>query len=254
MSQPDIPEEAPPQPVREPFFRLPAAVSGTIAVLGLVHLVRLVLPIEADDWLIRAFAFIPLRLTGEAAELFPGGTAGAVWTLLTYALIHADLGHILVNGFWLAAFGSPLAERLGPLRFVGLSAAGALGGALLHLATHWGDLQPVIGASAAVSAHLAATCRFAFARGGPLSGAPAPSPMPAPPLMRALADRRVLTFLGSWFGINLLFGLLSMAEGGPLPNAIAWEAHVGGFAVGLLAFQFFDPIRQSAEEAPPPEG
>ena len=67
-----------------------------------------------------------------------------------------------------------------------------------------------------------------------------------------LADRRALTFLIAWFATNLLFGLgsISFGIGG---GAIAWQAHIGGFAAGLLLFSAFDPVRRadSAGLAPP---
>ena len=55
----------------------------------------------------------------------------------------------------------------------------------------------------------------------------------------AIRDRRVLIFLGVWFGTNLLFGLFG---GGIASGAVAWEAHIGGFVAGLLFFPVFDPV------------
>ncbi len=49
-----------------------------------------------------------------------------------------------------------------------------------------------------------------------------------------------MTFLIFWFVTNFVFGIVSGPDnvGG---GAIAWQAHVGGFLFGLLAFTFFDP-------------
>jgi membrane associated rhomboid family serine protease len=52
----------------------------------------------------------------------------------------------------------------------------------------------------------------------------------------------VLAFLLVWFGANALFGWLGSVGMGGIQQAIAWEAHIGGFAFGLLAFAAFDPI------------
>jgi membrane associated rhomboid family serine protease len=57
-----------------------------------------------------------------------------------------------------------------------------------------------------------------------------------------MRDRRVLTFLGVWFGLNLLFGLTS-GQTGLASGTIAWEAHIGGFVAGLLLFPLFDPVK-----------
>ena len=105
-------------------------------------------------------------------------------------------------------------------------------------------MVPLVGASAAISAHMAGAARFAFVGPGPLIGFQGASAAayrrPAPPLSMALRDRRVLTFLAVWFGTNLLFGLFG--GDGLTSGAIAWEAHVGGFVAGLLFFPVFDPV------------
>jgi membrane associated rhomboid family serine protease len=74
----------------------------------------------------------------------------------------------------------------------------------------------------------------------------------------SLQDPRVLAFLLVLFGVNLLFGLGSISMAG-VEQAIAWQAHIGGFLAGLLAFAAFDPIPISTGggpngcmDAPPP--
>jgi membrane associated rhomboid family serine protease len=101
----------------------------------------------------------------------------------------------------------------------------------------------MIGASAAISAHMAGASRFVFFAGGPSRSFDAPTAYrgSAPPLRAAMADRRVLTFLAVWFGLNLLFGFFAGSTGfasGP----IAWEAHMGGFLAGLMLFRYWDPV------------
>jgi membrane associated rhomboid family serine protease len=69
-----------------------------------------------------------------------------------------------------------------------------------------------------------------------------------------MRDRRVLAFLLAWFGINALLALGWFTMPG-VDKAVAWEAHVGGFLAGLLAFPIFDPIPRAADhdtgEEPP---
>jgi membrane associated rhomboid family serine protease len=66
--------------------------------------------------------------------------------------------------------------------------------------------------------------------------------VPAAPLMAALRDPRILVFLVSWFGLNLLFGMGSLGVPGVEEQSIAWQAHIGGFMGGLLLFSLFDPV------------
>ena len=228
---------------REPILNLPRVVSGLLAAMILVQIVREFLSRGQDAWVLATFAFIPARYTAEGLEL-PGGIGAAIWTPLTYAFLHGGWEHLAVNGIWLAAFGSALAWRFGPARFLAFSGLCAVAGAAAHLAFYGRDsIQPVVGASAAISGHMAAVCRFAFERGGPLSfGSRSPERFRAParPLAQALSQSRVLVFLGVWFGLNLLFGAVVSLGGG---EPVAWQAHIGGFLAGLLAFPLFDPIR-----------
>lgn len=241
---------------REPLFNIPPVIIGLLAVLALVHAVRTyVLTDQQDMEFLLTFAFIPSRYDTSIVlgGVLPGGFGAELWTFVTYALIHADWTHFGVNAVWLLPFGSAVARRFGPMRFLLFFAATAAAGAALHLATHAGEEVPVIGASAAISGTMAAAMRFAFQRGGPLSfhrtGDATDYRVPAIPLSGVLRDPRVIAFVAVWFGINILFGLGSL----PIPGAeanqvVAWQAHIGGFLAGLIFFSWFDPTPQ--EENP----
>jgi membrane associated rhomboid family serine protease len=230
-------------PAREPIFNIAPAVVGLAAVFLAIHLIReVVLSPDADNWVVFAFAFIPLREVADVSLAgLPGGDWARYWSVVTYAFLHGDWTHVLVNVLWMVAFGSPLAWRFGTVRFLAFSALGAIAGALLHLAFYAGDMAPMVGASAAISAHMAGISRFALSGGGSIFGGRGAEAYrsPAPPLLVTLQNPRVLAFLGIWFGTNLVFGL--GASGSGLVNgAVAWDAHLGGFLAGLLLFSLFD--------------
>ena len=116
---------------------------------------------------------------------------------------------------WLLAFASPVARRFGARRFLLFFAVTIAAGALAYLLAHAGALAPMIGASAGISGMMGAAARFAFEPGGSLDmwhGDRANADrVPAAPLSVALRNPRVLTFVGVWFGLNLLFGLGSVS-------------------------------------------
>lgn len=234
---------------RQPVFNLPGVVLVLLVLLAGIHAVReYVLDRDLAIEVLVLFSFIPARVVdpGFLGVPFPGGEAARVWSFLTYAFLHSDWSHLIFNGLWMAAFGSAVAFRFGTARFLLYSAAGAIGGAALHLAVHPTSTIPMVGASAAISAHMAGAARFVFAAGGPLAGFQRGDPAvvyrrPAPPLSVAIRDRRVLTFLAVWFGLNLAVGLFG-GYGGLASGAIAWEAHIGGFLVGLVLFSVLDPV------------
>ena len=247
-SPPELTQDAP----REPILTLPGALTAYIALLAAIHL-RVLLPPEMENWTIDVFGFIPKRYDSTLLAIdFPGGTGAKVWTFVTYSLLHANFSHIGFNVLWLLPFGSALARRFGPVRFFVFMAVTAAAGALAHFVTHEHAVAPMIGASASVSGTMAAAIRFAFVRGSFLSfsrgDADAAARVPALSLLRALQNRRVLVFLGVWFGVNIIFGVGSIAIGAD-GASVAWQAHIGGFFAGLLLFSLFDPIPRAVPDA-----
>lgn len=232
----------------EPLFNFPTVIAVLIAAFGVVHAVRelLITPAQDIEFLLQ-FAFIPARYAIDSLlyPTLPGGVGAEIWTFVTYAFIHGDMTHLVINIIWLLPFGTAVARRFGTGRFLAFFAATAAGGALVHLISHQGELLPMIGSSAAISGFMAAAMRFVFQAGGPLGVLRSTEPhsylVPAVPLRDAMQDPRILAFLGVWFGLNILFGLGSVSLLG-VTQPVAWQAHIGGFLAGLLLFPFFDPV------------
>ncbi|MBS9720619.1 rhomboid family intramembrane serine protease [Tianweitania sp. BSSL-BM11] len=223
---------------REPLFNIPSAVLLMIALCVGVHLVRLYLLTEEQDidLMVRA-AFIPVRYSGE--YLFD---IYAVTSTVTYAFLHGGWSHLIVNMVWLAAFGSPLANRMGPWRFFAFWLVTAWGAVALHYALHTGSEIPLVGASGAISGMMGAAARFGFQIDrrwgqGRFSGPPLT-------IAESLTSRTVIVFLVVWMAVNLISGMgyLTPEDMG----AVAWEAHVGGFLVGFLFVGFFGEVRPRA--------
>jgi membrane associated rhomboid family serine protease len=231
----------------EPLFNIPTVIVALLAVLALIHGAREWLLSEHQDLLfVYTFAFVPARYDASIVlgGVLPGGFGAEIWTFVTYSLLHGSWTHLGFNGVWLLAFGSPLARRFGTMRFLAFFAVTAAAGAAMHLITNAGSQAPMVGASASISGAMAAAMRFAFQRGGPLgmlrSNDEEAYRVPAIPLSGVLRDARVLIFLAVWFGVNLLFGIGSSPLTGT-NEAVAWQAHIGGFLAGLLLFSWFDP-------------
>lgn len=252
MTNPVSADPQPPAPAGpdapEPVFNLPGVVTALAVLLIAIHAIDGWLPVDLSREVLLTFAFLPIRYDAAlmGGMTLPGGAAGDVWTFLTYAFLHGSWSHVFVNVLWMTVFGSAVARRFGPLRFLLLSAVCAIAGALVHLLAHFGEAVPMIGASAAISGQMAAATRFVFQMGGPLGAIRRRDALayrvPATGLVASLANPSVIAFLGVWFAINLLFGLWSVplaGEGG----SVAWEAHIGGFLAGFLLFRLFDPVR-----------
>lgn len=236
---------------RQPIFNVPATVIGLLAVMIAVHLALLSLDEQDALWWVVALAFVPARYAGAAQEI-PGGDLAAYTSFVTHMFVHADRIHLGINGAWLLAFGSVVCRRVGGLRFLAFSLCCGLAGALLFLTLHFGLMAPVIGASGAISGLMGAVMRFLFPvldahEGWRLREDPASIRLMS--LWETMRDGRLLAVTAAFVVLNLLamIGFGSFSSGG----AIAWEAHLGGYFLGLLAFGLFDIAPQRGAPAYP---
>src|SRR5262245_5912640 len=244
-----IRESPPVNPPRERIFNVPGVVLALAALLLGIHLfLAFLLTVQQTNDLLALFVFSPLRFAAAVPPWLPSWWGPKIWTFVSYAFFHADLNHLFFNLVWLLAFGPPVARRFGWQRFLVFCAATAAAGALAHLILHFGQFAPMIGASAAISGLMAAAMRFVFQRGGPLGllgrGEEESYHVPAASLGAMFRDPRILAFLAVWFGVNIIFGMGAVSMPGT-EGSVAWEAHIGGFLTGLLAFSLFDPVHAS---------
>lgn len=228
---------------KEPFLRAPAAVlifSGLI--LGL-HALRSFGGVDWNAWLLFNFAFVPQLFSMDVLQAYSLWEVRP-WSLFTYALLHGNWSHAIMNTLWLLAFGSPVAQRFGALRFFLFCLLSAPAGALAHYLAYGPEGVPIIGASAVVSALTAAAMRFVFEENGPMHHRNEPRAVyiPAPSLIDNLKNPQALFFAVTWFVINLVFGAGAslLGEGAQ----VAWQAHIGGFIAGLILFSMLDPVRK----------
>lgn len=226
------PERDPKRGGREPVFNLPGIVLLAIGLCVGIHLIRVyLLTPQQDIALLIRTAFIPIRYSGEFdLDIY------AFTSPITYSFLHGSFTHLLVNMVWLAAFGSPLANRLGAVRFSLFWVVTAVAAAALHYSLHSMEQAPLVGASGAIAGMMGAAARFGFlidrsSGRGAFSGDPLPVSM-------VLRSRTVMTFLIAWMVINFATGIIGFAPG--VSDRIAWEAHVGGFLVGFFGVHLFD--------------
>jgi membrane associated rhomboid family serine protease len=246
----DEPETSPNQgqSARQPIFLLPPVVTGMIAVMVLIHAVRvLILNSAADAQLVYWLAFVPLRLT--AADHFAGGWLPLLWTPFTHALLHGGWEHLLVNMAWLMIFGTPVARRYGTAATLMLFFFSAVAGAALFAVTTIGSPDVLLGASGGIAGLTGAACRFIFQ---PVITAENPETGELSVLGRRTArlgelvrDGRAMFFIGIWVVLNAAVPLLPLLMGQGIE--IAWQSHLAGFFCGLLMTPLFD--RRPADHA-----
>jgi membrane associated rhomboid family serine protease len=163
-------------------------------------------------------------LTGEPSAL---DTVRALWfegrglRLLSAMFLHADWTHLLGNLIFLLIFGLPAEKVMGPWRFLLLFLLGGMVANLAAVLMIGAPHRLIIGASGAVSAVIGAyLALFPRARLGvvlPLG------------LFLEFVRAPASLLIGIWALLQIVFAYI-----GPAFGAVAWTAHIGGFAFGVL--------------------
>jgi rhomboid family protein len=176
--------------------------------------------------------FYPCSVSGPCVP--PAATDHLPWYegAFTSMFMHASWSHILGNMLFLWIFGNNVEDAFGHVRFLlwyvaaGLAATAAQTFVTLHWATQQEASVPSIGASGAIAGVLGAYfLLLPAARVLTLVFFFLPVQIPA------------VVFLGLWFVFQLWEGDYSITH----PQAgggVAFFAHVGGFAFGLLTVHF----------------
>lgn len=212
---------------REPFLRAPASVLVLIGALVAAHVARMLMTTAASERVVSEYALVPLRYVPHAQE--PGTLIDRAIPFLGYMFIHADITHLAINCLWLLAFGSVVGRRFGTPLFLAFFAVCGAAAAAIYLALDWESPGAMIGASGAISGLMAAGVRMV----GPIAGN-----SPRRPLIPILSPQ-VLVFSGLWIVVNLALGLSGFSFAGEA-QPIAWQAHLGGYFVGLFLAGPFD--------------
>lgn len=156
-----------------------------------------------------------------------GIRSGHVWSVLTYALLHGGIGHLLLNGLGLYFIGRELQSRFGPERFLKLILATALGGAVVWLGVNLNRPGSVIGASGVLMGFLAV---FACMH-------------PRRPITLLLFFILPVTVQPLWVvvvlgGVDLLGFMFYELPSNRTLYGVAHSAHLGGLTAGWLFYQF----------------
>jgi membrane associated rhomboid family serine protease len=145
-----------------------------------------------------------------------------VWlTLITSLFLHESPMHLVGNMLFLWIFGDNVEEVLGRARYVAFYLCAGVAGSLLLIVADRDSLIPTLGASGAIAGVMGAYVTwFPYHR------------------VRVFVIRRVLevpalVVIGVWMAIQVLLGLLSISHLGEA-GGVAYLAHVGGAAMGLL--------------------
>ena len=170
----------------------------------------------------RQWYLIPARLFDDPL--------GGIPTIFTSMFMHGSFGHIAGNMLYLWIFGDNVEDAMGHLRYFLFYLVGGLCAAAAQILANPVSTIPMVGASGAIAAVLAA---YVFLY--PSSPITVINPVPLLWLFWGL----FLYFpawlvIGLWFVVNLWDALVNTAQGG-----VAFMAHVGGFVGGAALWRAF---------------
>lgn len=243
---------SPSQPTdSQPIFLLPKVVmimGMTMLVIHAAYEFSLDAEGKYQVWI--WLGFIPARLLSTDIV---GGYLPLLWTPITHAFLHGDWTHVFMNVAWLAIFGTPVARRYGNFSFILVFLAGVLGGVALYAALQINSGSVLIGASGGVAGLTGAAMRFMFQ---PVQIARDPETGEVTAMGRRLGNMVELwsnsssrMFIIFWVGINLAVPVYAMMSAGGGPQ-IAWQAHIGGFVVGLMMPSLIEKILLKSSNRP----
>jgi membrane associated rhomboid family serine protease len=184
-------------------------------------------PVQLDR-LIRLYGVTPRRFLQD-------WETGQFLTLFTSLFLHGGWFHLISNMWALYLFGDNVEDRMGHGRFLlfyGL--CGALA-ALTQVFASPASRLPMVGASGAIAGVLGAYFVL-FPRARVITFVPLY-------FLPYLVEIPALFYLAFWFVSQLFNGLFALAVASEIAGGVAWWAHVGGFASGVILVKFFEQRR-----------
>lgn len=195
-----------------------------------VFLFQISLPPNILDYFVYKLGFVPLNLTtlwnyGLRLEL-----VFFLWPLITSMFLHGSWMHLIGNMWSLWLFGDNVEDRMGHFRFLVFYLLSGIIASLTHYFFNIHSPIPTIGASGAIAGVMGAYfIMFPLARIVtlvPVFWIPFFFEIPA------------IIFIGLWFISQVFSGIFELF--GPVfGGGIAWWAHVGGFAFGVITIHVF---------------
>jgi rhomboid family protein len=206
----------------------------TVTLIAINVAVWLFYQLPNLDRSVHDLAFHPCEVNGSCQQIDKGWVLAAI----TSMFMHASWLHLGGNMLFLWIFGNNVEDAMGRLRFVLFYFLGGIAATTLQtfVTFHWGSqgdtTVPSLGASAAISAVLGAYLLLL------------PTASVLTFVFFLLIEIPAILFLGIWFLFQLWQGgyAVTHPESG---GGVAFFAHVGGFAFGLLtvrAFAVRDPL------------
>lgn len=158
------------------------------------------------------------------------GVFNRLYPFITSVFMHADWMHITGNMIFLYIFGDNIEHRMGHIRYFFFYIITGVIAGLIQFMISISSVIPIVGASGAISAVLGAYLVFF----------PNSKIVTVVPILFYFRIIRLpaTVFIFVWFLIQFLGGISTSGKTADTGGVAFW-AHIGGFAAGLLLARFF---------------
>ena len=185
---------------------------------------------------VNTWGFIPARYFA-LGELSPGDWVGRFLPIFTSMFLHGGWMHLIGNMVYLWIFGDNVEERLGHLRYLAFYLLTGVGAALVHAHLVPDSTIPTVGASGAISGVLGAYAVL-FPR------AQVYTLVPFVFVFLGVVEIPAGVYLGLWFAMQLLNGIVGLTVPVEVSGGVAWWAHIGGFVLGMMVASLLRATRR----------
>jgi membrane associated rhomboid family serine protease len=206
---------------------------GSKAIIGLnalVYIFGLTLSQRQLAEITHVFGVVPARYFHPSWAEWIGYPDTSFLPFLTHMFLHGGFFHFVVNMWILWVFGDNVEDVMGTFRFILFYLASGLCALAGHVLFNTSSTLPVIGASGAVAGVMGAYFLL-YPRAQVLTLIPIF-------IFPFFIDLPAVVFLGLWFGIQILSGMLASISA-QTGGGVAWWAHAFGFLGGILLLRVF---------------
>lgn len=195
----------------------PGPVTNALVAINVAIATVLLVPAWWQKAVIMGGLF-PARFSGSAAFADAGPMVPVYLTPLTSAFLHGGIMHVGLNMLMLLLIGKMVERVLGGGLYLLVYVIGAYAAALAECLAAPDSMNPVVGASGALSAIIGAYVLLF----------PNQQPKPWGPVPANIA--RPFHLLVAWVALNLAIGFVGPGLG---LNIAIWS-HIGGFIAGMI--------------------
>ena len=208
---------------RNPSETAPVVTVALIAANTAAFLYELTLPASVENAFLASYALVPQQVTHLLAGPHVSLQAAGM-PFLTSMFLHGGWLHLIGNMWFLWIFGDNVEDRLGHISYLFFYLFCGFGAGLAHVMMNLGSATPTVGASGAISGILGAYIVL-YPRAKVLTLIPLI-------VFWFTVDLPAFVILGYWFVIQFFSGISSV--GTRAGGGVAYWAHIGGFALGML--------------------